>query len=1042
MSVPRFWNALLAFVFFACAASPAAAQTLPNSALFGDLTYRWLGPAVMGGRLDALAGVAGDPRTIYLAHSSGGLWKSTDGGLSFTSIFAGGKSLAIGAVAVDPRDPSHVYIGTGEGFPRNTAAYGDGVWMSADGGKSWKHLGLERSGSIAKIAIDPANGKIVLAAALGEEFIRSRQRGIYRSTDGGTHWLRVLHANDTTGGSDIVFDPKHPHIVYAGLFDFLRRPWSLRSGGPGSGLYKSSDAGRSWKRLSDPALHDGLPKGPFNRVGVDVCPSAPNVVYAFVPSKSGMLYRSLDAGVHWSLRSSDQNLNFRPFYFSQVRCDPADPRKVFAVGGSVMVSKDGGKTFRNAGGGGDNHDLWIDPRDPQRILNASDMGFYFSLDGAKTWTFDNVVPFAQVYRVGFDFADPYHVMGGLQDHEVWWGPNEKRSRADGVAGGDWLNIADWGDGQYAMADPRDPNIVYEDTHFGDLARADLETGERQYISPQPIIAFGTGAGSFPYRFNWSAPLLISHFNPDVLYFGGNVLFRTADRGDSWKVVSPDLMHCAPSKLARSGGPITYDNTNAESYCTIYAISEDATDPRTIWVGTDNGQLDLTRDGGASWNDLSGRMPGLPRGTWVNCVSASDTQPGVAYAVYDRHQFGDNHPYVYSTADYGLTWQNISAGLQSYVHVVREDPRNRNVLYAGTETGLFVSLDRGLHWTDFRLGMPHVPVFDLRVHPRDNDLIVGTHGRGFYVLDDLAPIQSLGAALQEPAYLFAPPIATRYAGGNYSEHGRGAFVSPNKPYGATISFYLASVPAAAPKKKPKLRLDILDASGAVIATTQTPVHAGINRTTWDLRESALPEGRVAARDPRPYYVFYPLRVEGPQVLPGTFTIRLAAPGGTLSAPLVVRMDPRHPLRAGALRAQHDAVRELATMQESAESAVLRVDDVRRQLGALRKARLMPSTQASIARLDADLTSRLVVLRNPASNGYRNPARLIEQMAYLRYTIEQYDGPPTRTQTAFIARYANESATALDRLAQPLKGELTSLNRRLAGEHAPPVIVKPQ
>ncbi|MDP9110146.1 MAG: glycosyl hydrolase, partial [Candidatus Eremiobacteraeota bacterium] len=769
--------------------APAAAQAESRALGFGDLSYRWLGPATMGGRLDALAGVPGDPRIIYLAHSSGGLWKSTDGGLRFTSIFERGTTLAVGAVTVDPRKPSRLFIGTGEGFPRNTAAYGDGIWMSADAGKHWKHTGLEGSGSISKIAVDPTNGKIILAAALGEEFAPSEQRGIYRSTDGGGHWVRVLHANATTGGSDVVFDPKNGRIAYAGLFDFLRRPWTLRSGGPGSGLYKSSDSGATWKRLSDPSLHNGLPAGPINRVGVDVCRSDPRVVYAFVPAKSGMLYRSTDAGAHWSLRNTSQDINFRPFYFSQIRCDPSDWRKVFAVAGSVLVSRDGGKSFSSAGGGGDNHDLWIDPSDSRRMLNASDLGFHFSVNGGKSWSFDNVIPFAQVYRVGYDFADPYHVMGGLQDHEVWWGPNEKRTRTDGVGGGDWLNIADWGDGQYAMADPRDPNIVYEDTHFGDLARANLTTGERRYISPQPIIAFGTGAGSFPYRFNWSAPFLISRFDPDVLYFGGNMLFRSSDQGNTWKTVSPDLTHCAPSKLGRSGGPITFDNTNAEAYCTIYSVAEDAKDRAALWIGTDTGELEVTRDGGTSWQDLSAHIPGLPPGSWVNSVSASDTATGRAYAAFDRHQFGDHSPYVFVTADFGRTWRNVSAGLRSYVHVVREDPRNPDVLYAGTETGLFVSLDGGAHWQDFRLGLPHVPVFDVRVHPRDNDLIVGTHARGFYVLDDLAPLQNLSSALKKPAYLFSPPVATRYATGNYTEHGRGEFVSDNKPYGATISFYL-------------------------------------------------------------------------------------------------------------------------------------------------------------------------------------------------------------------------------------------------------------
>ncbi|MDQ2663452.1 MAG: glycosyl hydrolase, partial [Candidatus Eremiobacteraeota bacterium] len=446
---------------------------------FGDLHYRWLGPAVMGGRLDAVAGVPGDPRVIYAGHSSGGLWKSTDSGLTFTSVFTGTRSQAIGAIAVDPRNARIIFVGTGEAFPRNTAAAGDGLYRSVDAGQSWQRAGFRNAGSIAKIAVDPIDDRSVLVAVMGHEFGPSDERGIYRSADRGRHFVRTLFVNRTTGGSDLAFDPKHPRIVYAGTFDFARRPWTMRSGGAGSGLWKSSDGGRTWKALTNRS-GNGLPAGPINRVGVSVCASDPNVVYAFVPTRSGTLYGSLDAGAHWALRNASQSVDFRPFYFSQVRCDPRDPKKVYAVAGALLVSHDGGKTFRNAGGGGDNHDLWIDPSDSNRLIGGSDMGLHLSVNGGRTWNADNVVPFAQIYRVGYDFAEPYHVMGGLQDHEVWWGPSDKRSRNDGVSAGDWLNIADWGDGQYAMADPRDANIIYEDTHFGDLALLDLRTGTRRY----------------------------------------------------------------------------------------------------------------------------------------------------------------------------------------------------------------------------------------------------------------------------------------------------------------------------------------------------------------------------------------------------------------------------------------------------------------------------------------------------------------------------------------------------------------------------------
>ena len=961
-------------------AAPAA------SAQFGDLKYRWIGPAVMGGRLDTVAGVPGNPDVIYLGHSSGGLWKSTDGGLTFDSVFESGKSSAIGAIAIDPRDPDRIFIGTGEAFPRNTADYGDGLWRSEDAGKHWTQLGFAQSGSIAKIAVSPANSRIVLAAVLGHEFGPGGERGIYRSTDGGSHWKRVLYVNPTTGGSDLAFDPKHPAVVYAGTFDFLRLPWTMRSGGPGSGLYKSTDAGKTWARLTDPRLHNGLPNGPISRVGISVCSSNPNVLYAFVPAKDGLLYRSLDAGAHWQLRNSNQDVNFRPFYFSQVRCDPGNPQKVYAIAGGLLVSNDGGRKFHDAGGGGDNHDLWIDPLNDKRLLNGSDMGFHYSVNGGKTWNYDDVVPFAQVYRVGYDMDTPYHVMGGLQDHEVWRGPASTLSQRDGVGDGDWLNISDWGDGQYAMADPRDPNIIYEDTHFGDLVRANLATGERRYISPQPIIAFGTGAGTYRYRFNWSAPLLLSHFDPNVIYYGGNVLFRSADQGTTWSIASPDLTKCSASQLGSSGGPINYDNTNAESYCTIYTIGEDAKDPKTVWYGTDNGHLEITRDGGANWNDVITSVPGLPLPARVASISPSAVTPGTAYAAFDRHMWNDYAPYAYVTRDYGMHWQRVSSGLKSYVHVVREDPRNTSVLYAGTERGVFVSFDSGSHWTDLRLGLPHVPVYDLQIHPRDNDLILGTHGRGFYVLDDITPLQHWDDANTGAPYLFAPMPALRYTGTFYHEHGRGAFVSENKPFGALFTLYLPQAPKpAAPKAKPSVHVRILDTGGAEIAAFDTQVHAGLNRFTWDL-ETELPAGTPKARDPRGYYIFYPMQF-GTPALPGTYTARIDVFGRTLQAPVSVQMDPHNPATVQDLRAQFDALQSLGVTLANVEAVMARMVRVRAHCAAA-----------------ATILDRL---RNSEPSGYRSPAELSEQVAYLRYILSQYSGPPTQPQQQLIAQYADRA-----------------------------------
>ncbi|HEV3153270.1 MAG TPA: hypothetical protein VGZ02_05665 [Candidatus Baltobacteraceae bacterium] len=950
---------------------------------FGDVHYRWIGPAVMGGRLDAAAGVPGHPKIVYLGHSSGGLWKSNDGGLTFASVFEAGSSSAVGTITIDPRDANRIYIGTGEPFPRNTADAGDGIWTSPDAGKHWQHLGLDRSSSIARIAVDPANRNVMLAAAMGSEFAPGGDRGIYRSDDRGAHWRRVLYGNETTGGSDVAFDPANPSIVYAGLYDFARKPWTFRSGGPGSGLYRSSDGGRSWTRLTSAGLHNGLPSRDIDRVGVSVCASDPHVVYAFVPSKAGYLYRSVDGGAHWALRNRSESIDFRPFYFSQVRCDPHDPRKVYALASGVNVSTDGGLKFHDMpGAGGDNHDLWIDPQDSSRLLNASDVGFDYSLTGGRTWNYDDVVPFAQVYHAGFDFDEPYHVMGGLQDHEVWWGPNELLNANDGASNGDWLNISDWGDGQYAVADPRDPAIVYEDTHFGDLARLDMRTQQRRYISPRPVIPFGAPASAAKFRFSWSAPLLLSKFDSSVLYFGANVLFRSPDGGDSWLQYSPDLTQCSAQWLRASGGPVALDNTNAETYCTITSIAEDAADAGTVWYGTDNGHVEITTDNGRSWNEAETRI-NVPPGSRVTCVETSHSQPAVAYVAFDRHEYGDDAPYVFMTRDRGRTWQAIGYGLTGYVHAVREDPRNPDVLYAGTERGIFVSFDRGAHWTDFRLGLPHLPVYDIQIQPRDNDLIVATHGRGFYILDDLTPVQQYAAQSGRAAYLFAPMPAIRYSTASFHEHGRGAFIADNKPYGALLSLYLAAAP---PDRAGKPHVAVhVSSQGKTIDTFTVRVHAGLNRFSWDLSTQAP----GPAQDPRPYYVFYPVAIAGPQVVPGTYTVSVDLPGERIGVPVTVVLNPHESATPEQLQMQYDALERLAAIQERAEEAIA-------QLGALQKKEgVRPQTTALLDRL-----------RNPESSGYRSGARLSEQIAYLRYVIAQYDGPPTAAQLALIAEYSQE------------------------------------
>ena len=994
----RYIVAFAGLVISGCAAPAVhadfSAQTAPNATVapadFGALKWRVVGPAVMGGRLDAVAGVPGDPNTIYLAHSSGGLYASTDGGMTFKPIFDAGRTTAIGAIAVAPSNPHVLYAGTGEGFPRNTAALGDGVYRSDDAGKTWRSCGLTETQHIAKIAIDPNDPNTALVAALGPEFAPGGERGVYRTTDGCRTWQRVISVNPTTGGSDVAFDPADSRIAFAGTFDFLRRPWTFRGGGVGSGLYRSTDGGATWTKLTDPARHDGLPGGIINRVGLSISAHHPNVVYAIVPTKNGVLYRSDDGGLQWRLVNKNPDLVFRPFYFSQVRVDPDRPEIVWNISGGLERSTDGGKKFHGVEAGGDNHDLWIDPKNHNRLLLGSDMGFDLSNDDGKTWSFINTVPFAQIYRVGYDRDVPYHVMGGMQDHEVWWGPNTLWNDT-GASDGSWRNISDWGDGQYAWPDPRDSTIIYEDTHFGDLTRRNLVTGEARYIGPQPLITFGTGANASRYRFNWSAPLVVSRYNPNEIYYGGNVLFRSFNQGQSWQVISPDLTQpCDPSWLLPSGGPITHDNTNAETYCTIYAIAEGSA-PGVLWAGTDDGHLFVTRNDGALWTDVSSRIAGVPAHAIVASIEPSKVSANVVYVTFDAHRLGDTHPYVFVTRDGGSSWTRIDRGLPLWAYVVREDPRAPSLLFAGTEDGLWVSFDRGAHWQDFRLGMNHVPVYDLQIQPDANDLIAGTHGRGFAILDDIAPLEGLARAVHGEVALFPPADAWRYTSRPYYDIGHNAFVSDNKPYGAVISYYLK--PHAKPKlkkgkktpPKEKVTIEIVDASGKVVRHLDGTAGAGVNRVVWDLTTDP-PNWPHTKQDPRPYYVFYPLEIDGPEVLPGAYTVRIHARKATLSVPLRVRLDPHNDATISDLRAQYDALARLAADQERGEVWL---------------AQLKNRGPKAVALADE--------LRNgngTENSGYRQPAKVIDQIAYLRHIIATAYVGPTDAQAALIRTYEQQ------------------------------------
>ena len=885
----------------ALGAAQPTEKIVVDGALLGGLRWRAIGPAMLGGRVSDVAGVAGNPNILYVAFASNGLWKSLDGGISFESMFESGNTLSLGAVAVAPDNPSVVYIGTGEGKPRNSTSFGDGIYGSRDGGKTWEHLGLSKTERFARLAIHPRDSKTIYAAAMGHEWGANEERGVYRSTDAGRTWTRALYVNATTGASDLAIDPGNPNIVYAGMYDYLRQPWHFRSGGPGSGLYRSSDGGQSWTRLTDPARDNGLPKGTLGRIGLAISPGRPEVVYAMIETDGeGVLWRSDDRGDRWRLMSRDLAVNARPFYFSVIRVDPADENRIYSLNRSLHISDDAGKSFRSVGYArifGDFHAMWIDPTNPSRVLAGSDGGFYISNDRGERWDFLNKIPAAQVYRFALDMSEPYHIVGGFQDHEVWRGPNE-RWNAIGVKGGDWLRLRDHGDGASVVVDPRDPNIVYYDTEHGDITRVDLRTGEERFIQPYPVTATGIAVSQERYRFNWIAPIVMSPSNPDVIYLGGNVLFRTVDGGSTWTIISPDLTTNDPEKQKVSGG-VTPDNSRAEAHCTIHAIAESPRDSKVIWVGTDDGLVQLTRDGGKTWTNVAPNIGGAPKPAYVASIQASPVAAGTAYVAIDQHRLDDFAPHAFVTTDYGRTWRSISNGLRGYVHIVLEDPKAPNLLYAGTELGVFASFDRGQSWTDLRLGLPRLSVMDIKVHPRDDDLVIGTHARGFFVLDDVTPLREVAAALPNPVTLFPPRTATRFTpASDTSSLAGGVFVAPNSPYGASLTYFLARDVEAGGR----VDIEILDSARQPIRTLRGGTRAGINRVVWDLRSPACGSWMPATG-----------RLAGPRVVPGQYVARLTAHGRSVEQPLVVRLDPRVKASTEELTEHGRAVARLVGME---------------------------------------------------------------------------------------------------------------------------------
>lgn len=998
------------------------------------LPWRSIGPANMGGRVADIAGIPGDPATYYVVPANGGIYKTTNGGATFVSLFDKQQIASVGAIAIAPSDPNVVWAGTGEGDPRNSTGFGDGVYRSTDAGATWTHLGLTDTERIKRIRVDPKDPDTAYVCALGHAWGANEERGLFKTRDGGKTWSKILYKDKDTGCSDVDIDPGNPRILYAGLYTFRRRPWRFDSGGGETALYKTIDGGATWKKLGE-----GLPKGPMDRIGIAVARSNPEIVYMVTEAKGedgGELFRSEDRGETWKMVNNDPNINFRPFYYSDIRVDPNDPSRVFSLSGSLNLSKDGGKTFERIAGNvhGDHQALWIDPLNSNRVLSGSDGGFQVSMDGGRTWDVVNNVAMAQFYHVAYDLRRPYSLCGGLQDNGTWCGPSAT-TFTEGIRKDDWYTIGG-GDGFFAVPDLASPNLVYADSQGGAITLRDTDTGLSRNIHPYPkeVGSSGNAIKDYKYRFNWNPPIVLSPHDPKTVYYGGNVVFKTTSYGQSWDVISPDLTTDDKTKQQSSGGAVVVDNTAAEFHCTILTIAESPVQKGVIWVGTDDGNVQVTKDGGRTWANVVKNIPGLPANSWIPSIEASHFDAGTAYVAVDRHRDDDFRPWAFKTTDFGASFTPIKSNLpeKGYVHVVREDPRLRNLLYAGTELGAFASWDGGKRWVSIRGELPPLAVRDIQVHPREGDVILATHSRGLFVLDDAGALRGLPAALGGELTLFPVRTAVRWQmWGRDNPLGTRTYAADNPPYGALIDYYLKDEP----KPKERVQVTVADSAGTLVREIEdASKKAGLNRVAWDLR--GLPPRTPAAERGGPggggaggRFGFGRF---GPPVLPGEYTVTVKAGGKEAKQTLKVEIDPRVRISEPELLAQNEAVLALRDLTSSVNLVVERCDDLSRQLTALAdrlKREKSPAEPALAQALEQVKGLRERLTRPTPSMIYRQQPRIREELQALSFAIGGTIAPPTDSQrlrldelkaeTAQVVAEANAILKAVDAINERLK-----------------------
>ncbi|MBS3819609.1 hypothetical protein KGY73_08930 [bacterium] len=1018
--------------------SEMSAQEEITPAIFKNIQWRNIGPANMMGRTTDVEGVPGKPDIVYVGTATGGIWKTTNGGTTWEPLFDDQPVSSIGDLALEPGNPHVIYAGTGESNVRNSVSFGNGVYKSTDGGKTWNHMGLEETRHISRIVINPHHPQIVYVGALGHAFGPNQQRGVLKSTDGGNTWEKVLYLDKEHGVSDMALNVQNPNILFAGMWRFQRKPWTFTTGSKKGGLFRSIDGGKNWEKVQ------GLPEL-IGRIGVKVSRSEPQVVYAITASKEGTLFRSEDGGKNFHKVSEDVSIVSRGFYYTDMRIDPEDENRIYAVSSRLYVSEDGGKHFERISESThvDFHALWIDPQDPSRMWQGQDGGIAVSYDRGKNWDYVNVFPVGQFYQIYADNRKPfYYVGGGLQDNGTWYGPHRTREPA-GILNDDWRMIS-FGDGFHIVSHPENPELFLSESQGGNIVRTNMETREQQDVSPQQREGSGAPESELKYRFNWNTPIVASPHDQETVYVGGNVVFKTKNFGSTWEVISPDLTTNNPEKQKTPGKPAWPENTTAEYHCTIISLAESPVQPGVLWAGTDDGNLHVSKDGGGSWTNVIDNVPNLPPFSSVSHVEPSVRSAGMAYVTFDRHMLDNFNPYVYRTRDFGKTWTNVTGNLpeNAYIWVLREDPQDSNILYAGTERGLYVSFTRGSNWIKLHMkNLPTVPVHDILIHPRENDLILGTHGRSLWICDDITFLQEVDAEMFDQTASLAPiRDALRFAV-KFTRYGIGerVFTGENPPYGALITYYLKKEI----ENKKNLYLQIMDDSGQVVRELKKiPAKEGFNRIAWDLRYKGPRPREEKEKEEEGFFSRGP---QGPRVLPGTYTVRLHAKEKTYKQPVEVKVDPKVEVSMDDLKTQLKYTLQLRDMISYVNDGLRAMDILEKQLKerkeTLKKKGEMAGELKDIMEKHMEKIKDIknLLTRPEGEPFWSQGARVKGRLRNLFRTIDGVNAAPSNKQMEYFKVLQEEYRSVMAEVNGYLSQSAKELNSKLSQHQVPELLI---